>query len=212
MFGLAYLLAFGAYFLISIGMVRWAIGYARRQGRSARRWGWGAAFVMYSLVFWDWLPTVAVHQYYCAKESGFWVYKTLDQWKAENLGAMEALASYNRSPGGFSPDWPSRHELHNDGHEKIITELINERFNVVVSWQDMSTVLPIVRAENTLVDVKKNEVAARYIGFGSGNSVKNTVGPPGPLKFWLHSSDCIGGMEQQIKFGKFYLQFKGAEK
>ena len=60
------LIVFGAallYLLISIAVVRWAIRYARRNGKSARRWGWGAALVMYSLVFWDWIPTVAMYQY-----------------------------------------------------------------------------------------------------------------------------------------------------
>ena len=98
MFGLAFLLVFGLYLLISIGVVRRAIRYARENGRSAKRWGWGAALVMYSLVFWDWLPTVATHQYYCVKESGFWVYKTLAQWKKENPGVMEGLAMNHLPP------------------------------------------------------------------------------------------------------------------
>jgi hypothetical protein len=93
MFGLAVLLAMGVYLLLSVGVVKWAIRYARDNGKSAKRWGWGAAFVMYSLVFWDWIPTIATHQYYCAKDSGFWVYKTLDQWKAENPGVMEGLVA-----------------------------------------------------------------------------------------------------------------------
>jgi hypothetical protein len=42
--------------------------------------------------------TVAVHQYYCAKDAGFWVYKTLGQWKAENPGVMETLVSNKARP------------------------------------------------------------------------------------------------------------------
>jgi hypothetical protein len=81
----------GVYLLISIAIVRCAIRCARNSGGSTKRWGWGAALVMYLIPFWDFLPTLAVHQYYCAVEPGFWVYKTLDQWKQENPGVMEQL-------------------------------------------------------------------------------------------------------------------------
>ena len=63
MFGLMVFGALGLYLLVSIGVVLWAIGHARKHGKSAKRWGWGAVFVMYNLVFWDWLPTVAMHKY-----------------------------------------------------------------------------------------------------------------------------------------------------
>ena len=81
MFGLAVLVVMGLYLLISIVAVRAAVIYARKQGRRAWVWGLVTAVVMYNLVFWDWIPTVATHQYYCATEAGFWTYKTVDQWK-----------------------------------------------------------------------------------------------------------------------------------
>lgn len=91
--GLVILGAMGLYLLISVGVVVWAAGYARKNGKSAKRWGFSAALVMYLLVFWDHIPTLIVHKYYCEKEAGFWVYKTLDQWKAENPGVAETLDS-----------------------------------------------------------------------------------------------------------------------
>lgn len=204
--------AMGLYLLISFAVVMSAIGYARKQGKRAKRWGWGAALVMYLIPFWDWIPTVAMHQYYCATEAGFWVYKTVEQWKTENPGVMEGLVSYNKNPGGFNVDWPSRHEQDIDGHLVRNINHINERFNVSVTQQDISDLLPIIRKENVLLDVKNNEVITRYVDFGTGNSVKNTIGPPGPLKFWMHNGSCISGKEKQTKFGNFYIQFKGAEK
>src|ERR1035437_1593300 len=95
------------YLLISIAVVRWAIRYAWKNGKSAKRWGWGVALVMYLIPFWDWLPTVATHQFYCAKDAGFSIYKTPEQWKAENPGVIETLVENNRSPEGISPDWPT---------------------------------------------------------------------------------------------------------
>lgn len=89
MYGLLVFGALGLYLLISIGVVLWAIRHAHKSGKSGKLWGWGAAFVMYNLMFWDWIPTVVAHKYLCATQSGFWVYKTLDQWKEENPGGEE---------------------------------------------------------------------------------------------------------------------------
>ena len=206
---LTLLVLIGITFLIAVSMV---VRYAGKHGRSKWRWGIGAFLIVYLPIFWDWIPTVAVHQYYCAKDSGFWVYKTLDQWKAENPGVMERLVSYNKNPGGFNVDWPSQHELRDGGHQKININHINEHFDVIVNWQDVFEVLPVVRTENLLIDRKKNQVLARYVDFSTGNSVIKSVGPLGSLKFWLHSGSCIGGRDEQAKFGNFYLQFEGSEK
>ena len=77
------------YMLISIGVVMSATTYAHTHGKSVKRWGWSAVLVMYLIPFWDWLPTIATHRYSCTTQSGFWIYKTLDQWKKENPGVME---------------------------------------------------------------------------------------------------------------------------
>ena len=77
------------YLMISIWAVRSAIRYARGTGRNTWVWGGLTALIMYLIPFWDWLPTVAMHRYYCEKEAGFWVYKSLEQWKEENPGVME---------------------------------------------------------------------------------------------------------------------------
>ncbi|MDD4964459.1 MAG: hypothetical protein PHI11_11140 [Gallionella sp.] len=210
--GLVIFMVMGAYLLISFGVVAWAISYAKKSGKGAIRWGMSAALVMFLIPCWDWIPTVVVHKYYCEKEAGFWVYKTLEEWKAENPGEIEGLVSYNRNPSGFNVSWPFQYELTNDGHTKKIISHINERFDVPSTQQDISDLFPIIREENLLWDKNKNQVIARYVDFGTGNSVKNTVGPPGPLKFWLNNSSCMGGKEKQIDFGIFYIQFKGTEK
>jgi hypothetical protein len=198
------------YLLISSVIVLSAIRYARRNGLSAKRWGWGAALVMWLIPFWDWLPTVAVHQYYCTTEAGFWVYKTLDQWKAENPGVIEKLMSYDKNTKGGSINWPSQYESYSNGHRT--TYHINERFNRIIERQDMSRILRIVRKEETLIDTRKNEVMARYVGFGSGYSEIGHYDPSDARKFWLRSSHCRSGKEHEAKSWKFSLQFKGAKK
>lgn len=196
------------YLLISIVVVRWAIRYARDNGRSAKRWGWGAALVMYLIPFWDWLPTVATHQFYCAKESGFWVYKTPEQWKAENPGVMETLVENNRSPEGISPDWPTE-----DRPDMSIAH-INQRFgmaykNHLSSQEESELFLHVWRWKNELLDKKTGEVLARRVNFSAGNGY---VGGEPPIKFWLQWEHCVNSKEQSNKFGEFLKQFKGAKK
>ena len=204
MFGLAYIVFFAIYLGISILVVRGTVKFARRHEKNVFLWGTVAAFIMYNLVFWDWIPTVATHQYYCASESGFWVYKPFDQWKAENPGVMQGLVANERAP--------YRTERFDDGHVETHTYFLNDRFNWIVTQQDISRFLPIIRTEQQVKDVKNGEVLARYVNFSAGSSVKNTVGPPGPLKFWLSSSNCNGGSGNRSLFWQFTEKFNGKEK
>ncbi len=197
MFGLAYLLAFALYLLISIGVVRWAIRYARNNGKSAKRWGWGAAFVMYSIVFWDFIPTLAVHQYYCAKDSGFWVYKTLDQWKAENPGVMEGLVANKGAPSTRQGDM----ENYTD------TYLLNSRINMIVQQQNVFSWLAVGRRERTMIDTQSNEVLARHVDFGSYNREW------GGLRFWTSIRSCSEGVaHSQLDSYELRKQFAELEK
>jgi len=199
MFGLAVLVVFGVYLFISFLVVRWAINYARKNGKSAKRWGWGAAFVMYSIVLWDWLPTVAVHQLYCAKDSGFWVYKTLDQWKAENPGVMETLTTQRVPP----------HKFEGSENDLLSTTFWNSRIKSVHKYRG-SIALHQWRREDELIDSKTNEALARYVDFSTSQE-RRQAGWSG-WKFWLDSEDCIGGRDKAINFVKYVNQFKGAEK
>jgi hypothetical protein len=202
--GLVVFGAIGLYLLISVAVVIGAISYANKHGKSAIRWGCGAALVMYLLVFWDHIPTLIAHKYYCEKEAGFWVYKTVDQWKAENPGVMETLVNNKGAP--------SNYEVFDDGHGDKNTYLLNDRFNWIVIQQDMSGLLSIIRTEQEVKDTKKNEILARYVDFGSGNSVRNTVGPPGPLKFWLSNRHCNGGDYNQGLMYSFEGSVRGRTK
>lgn len=178
--GLVLFAAIGLYILISIGVVAWAISYAKKYGKNAKRWGGGAAVVMYLLLFWDWIPTMAVHQYFCANDSGFWVYKKLDQWKAENQASMEELTSNKNAPSKRQGDMQNYTDTYS----------LNQRLNWVVKKTG-----PLLfnrwRWEKEVIDIKTNEVLARYVDFSTGSGLRG--GPPRMLRFWLQSDHCGGG-------------------
>lgn len=197
--GLVVIVAMGVYLLISVGVVTWAISHAKQNGLSVKKWGWGAALVMYLITFWDWIPTVVVHQYYCATESGFWVYKTLDQWKAENPGVMERLVA-NKG---------LHHSSQGDSDSYIDTFPINQRFNLIAKHQG-PFFLHRWRREDEFVDTKTNETLARYVDF-STSQYRRQAGWSG-WKFWLDSKQCFSGLDKAIESGNFMNQFRGAEK
>ena len=197
--GLVVLGAIGLYLLISVAVVVGAIGYARKHGKKVWRWGGGAALVMYLLVFWDWIPTMAVHQYYCAKDSGFWVYKTLDQWKTENPGVLETLTT-QRIP---------LNKFERGENYSISTTFWNARINSTLKSHG-KIFLNLWRREDEITDAKTGEVLARYVDFSTSQEQRQ-AGWSG-WKFWLDSEDCIGGRDKAIQFVKFIEQFKGANK
>src|SRR5574340_1284981 len=93
MFIIAYV---GTALIITIIVMGISAYLARRKGKNPAKWALLSAFSLFVFVFWDYYPTKWTHQYYCEKEAGFWVYKTLNQWKAENPGVMETLV-YNKA-------------------------------------------------------------------------------------------------------------------
>lgn len=177
MFGLIVLIAVGLYFLISVMVVRAAINYARKHGKSPKCWGWSAALGMYLLVFWDWIPTMATHQYYCATEAGFWVYKTPEQWKKENPGVMETLVS---NKGQIS-------NRVGDKNNYVDINYINQRF-LYISKRNGRLLFNRWRKETEIVDSRTKEVLAKEIDFYTSHE-KPRAGWNG-WKFWLYREHC----------------------
>ncbi len=161
MLGLVVLIIFAAYLLAS-GIVVWlAARWAKKRNRKPWVWGGLAVFLMYNLVFWDLIPTLAMHKYYCATQAGFWVYKTPEQWAKENPGVLETLRPYPRS------------KIYGD--EKVTFEFkggtvtqYNERFGY---WSKSNTNLHgllLDQHESGIFDTKTKAFLARYINFRSG--------------------------------------------
>lgn len=194
--GFVIMVVMGVYLALSVFAVTWAISHAKKNGLSVKKWGWGAALVMYMIPFWDWLPTVAVHQYYCANDSGFWVYKTLDQWKAENPGVMEGLIYNKAMPYVQTPSG--------------IETTLNQRFIHVHSYEG-----PLLfnrwRITTEIRDSKNGDVIAREIGFSTSQE-RRQAGWSG-WKFWLDNERCsIENHRDQGSFDKIIAQFEGAKK
>lgn len=152
--GVVILGAIALYLIISLVVVVLAAKAAKKQGRSPWRWGGAAALVMYLLVFWDQIPTVVAHKYYCGKDAGFWVYKTLDQWKAENPGVAETLSE--------------RQKAQTTGKDGQFRYWTTQRF--FTDEKQIRFMHGILREEEHFFDASTGQPLARSINFVRGQS------------------------------------------
>lgn len=156
MLGLAVLLAIGIYLAISALVVWFAVRWARKHNRKPWVWGGLAAFAMYNLVFWDLIPTLIMHKYYCATGAGFWVYKTPEQWMKENPGVRDTLRESLK---------PKSQELTNGWYRYWK----NQRFYQEVR-QSKNYAHAIGYAEQQFFDAKTGGLLARSIDYWRGQS------------------------------------------
>jgi hypothetical protein len=223
MLGLVVLFVIGVYLAVSALVVLLAARWAKKRGRRGWVWGGLAALAMYNLVFWDLIPTLTMHKYYCATEAGFWVYKTPEQWvrehhselegitQANQLWATEYLATWKREHPGSSTKWVeeglrsnrqsrSSYKI-NDGYVVVM----DERFQTETTSKRPFSLLSTTMGNETVSDRITGEILAKqvyvtsgYGSFGVGNDWRS-------MKFWLSLPPCHRNAEQ---FANFLISVK----
>jgi hypothetical protein len=202
MLGLAVLVVGAIYLVVLIVVTRFAYSVAKKQGNSrAKCWlaAAGGFLIVYLPVFWDHIPTVVTHQYYCATEAGFWEYKTVNQWKKENPGVAETLVANKNAPSQRDGDM----ENYTD------TYFLNQRINWVVKRHG-KFLFNRWRHEQEVVDTQGNHVLARYVDFSTSQESPQ-AGWSG-WKMWLATEHCSGVGLNGAKLGAYRREFRGVEK
>jgi hypothetical protein len=184
--GLAFLFVGVVYLFISVWLVKLAMRQAKKRGIAKWKWGVPAGFVMYLLVFWDHIPTLAAHQYYCKTEAGFTVYKTLDEWKQENPGVAETLTYEENAKG--------------EGDRSKYIRHLNQRFDSVTTRT--LVFLSVKQRKYQVVDNSNGDVFAEYVDYGSGGGFQN-ANTLTDYKLWLANSACDKGMKDRTRFNKY---------
>ncbi len=169
----------GLYFVLLIVATRLGWRFAEKKGWKKRWLGAALGFlIVYLPVLGDWIPTVLAHKYYCATEAGFWEYKTLDQWKAENPGVMEGLRSIDKPT-----------ERVNYGNfQRGSLQVLDERFAIGTHKRSPIPFLPTEVFEDSLLDRKTGKILAKNVNVGSGVGY---MALGGGYKFWLNQEPCI---------------------
>jgi hypothetical protein len=141
---------------------------------------------MYHLVFWDFIPTLIVYKYYCSTKAGFWVYKTPEQWKAENPGVAETLTWQEKSISFEEPAgaWG---------------ELLNERL-IEKNLKKEIAILPIAIFERSIVDLKTDVIVVKRISVGTGYYDGREL-----LRFWANFGSFSPGSRE---FGNYVNEYK----
>ncbi len=185
MIGLIAIIVLGVLLILACWAFIWTYKAKRRKGKSdAVAFGWAmAAVVALSLpITWDAIPTWIAFEYYAHKEAGLTVFKTLEQWKAENPGVAETLVPY----GDYEKS--KRSATINLGNNKFLKPL-NDRFAYTDQHFD-KLFLSVYAHRYAVIDVKKDEVLVNYVEVGSGNAGGLASGGPGWWAFWLiHAPD-----------------------
>jgi hypothetical protein len=181
MIGLMFLVFFAVYFLVSFLVIKATMGWAKKRGRI--RWGWGllTAFLMYNLVFWDLIPTLALYNYKNNVEAGFWIYKTPEQWVIENQEAVKQLTYKDVSE-----------MVHfEDGYIIHLNERIDSVNTESYPW------LTIRKFETRIIDRKNGAVLVLETRFTSGDC-RNSLS----IKFWLNNcapENHIGNLQDKYE-------------
>lgn len=188
MFALMVLFAFGVYLLCSLFII-WLARYCAKQlGHRPWIWGWVSALLMYNVVFWDLIPSYVLYHNYQANESGLWVYKTVDQWRAENPGVEQTLT--RKEYGGRFPV---------PGTDSVRYP-INQRFEW---WATRTRRWPgITRIKYEVLDVKEQSVMVRAIYFQSGDCTN-----PQYYRFWVQRCGAATqhGIRNYFELDKTYF-------
>lgn len=204
MLGLAILFIFAVYLAISIFATRYVMAWARESGRRSWLWGCITGFAMYSLVFWDLVPTLVMHKYYCSTEAGFWPYVTFEQWVLENPGITQTFSTR------IEPT---------DAEKKAIPLPENTRrhwYNVRL-YKDSHTsdqAVSVTRVEDQFIDVKTKAVIARSVNFVRGlpSNTLEAGGSPGEIRRslilgWGNRQCEVAGQLVQDTFSSYIYNF-----
>ena len=196
MIGLGYIILFVAYFFVARTVVRFTTKWASNNNKSVRLWRITAIIGMLSIVFWDLIPIYGIHTYQCASNSGFSVYKTLDEWKQENPGVVETLVPVSQ-----------RSTIGNTTRAQL-----NQRFAWDITRSQVWYTL--YKKDEQIIDIKTGDVLAEYIDFYT-NLINPVVIPTTQLhnfKMWMKINSCETDnsrpLEKSFRLYKYLMQYQ----
>ena len=196
MIGLLVLTVLGLYIYAVYIVVRKYTRKAREAGRPGWHYGLPAFLVMYLPIFWDHIPTIVVLQYQCMNNAGLTVYKTPEQWKAENPDVYEHLTPQD--------------DIKTYKGDGFTFYKLNERFN----WETHRRSLPlglVYEYVDRVVDSETNEVLIERRDYSTG--VGNFLVGGADLrdyKIWLAIPKCSDkkNSKKWLKSNKSFYEWK----
>lgn len=173
--------AFSVVVVIAVG--RWAA----KRGKVRWKWMTGAAAVMWLIVFWDWIPTVLLHRHLCNTWAGVTIYKTPEQWLAENKDKPREPLKDAKSL--------------TQGNNSFVVALPGERLAIesVGYWYSPLT---IRAATTTTIDRVNGTKLVEERSVGAGNPGPDSIGQWRRYFIWLNLEECKPGAEEYLRTDK----------
>ena len=191
MLGLLVIVFLVIYLLLSIWAVKLAVKWAKATRRRSWLWGSVTAFLMYNLMFWDFIPSLLAYKYYCSTRAGSWIYKMPEEWMAENPKMRSGVETREQV-------------THDRTLEKIergivITSSLNTRSPVklVMRTTRLFSILEVREHQELLIDSYTNSALAKNISFSAGH----WGGAPNELsdyRFWANYPLCQEGANGNV--------------
>lgn len=176
MIALAYLFAAAIYLWLTAKVCSWAWkkGSATGGPRRARLYAAGVVAVAYHLIFWDFIPVVALHSYYCHHDGGVTIHVSANQWLVANAGELTGLATPPNE--GFSRRGESIKGW--EGWEAVYP-------NRAIAALDKSEIafpkiLGIIRKRYIILDVRSNSILFEQIEYRAGRALIHETLRPQP--------------------------------
>lgn len=185
MIGLAYLALGAIYVVAMVCLVGWAWRQGRKLNRSVAIACAALAFLsLYLPVFWDFIPTIIAHRYYCAKDAGIVVKMAPEQWLQQHASEIAELRIDPLKPpaefGRFSTS---------DGWDSWYTNKAAVRQQRIVN---LNLAMPFSRIEQRVVDARSGAILASHTDYHAGISFAS-----GGLKLWNYMPTCDGRRSQR---------------
>lgn len=181
-----------AYLAFSIWLARYLNRGARLAGRKFKHPGRVAFALMWGVVFWDWPFQTWEYQMLCRREAGLTVFKTPEQWDAENGGVLKS--------GSFAPD--NRYAILGEDH---VRKWMNERF--YYEYKINKKKWGIEEWVYEVYDGDKNEVLLKFVNF----KVYVERSFPQVFRFWNEREGCGMVVDELLLFQKKWKVFSGSK-
>ncbi|MCW8943468.1 MAG: hypothetical protein OQL27_01770 [Sedimenticola sp.] len=212
-----------AYFMLSL----YLIAKVKRHIGSA--WALGVGLFMYLIIFWDWIPMEITYEQQCNDNAGFFVTKSIEEWKKENPGVWGTLDSEYipekyllRTEKGRKmvkrlyyklPDGLEVVAYYDSAGKYMFTKFVDDtlRSKVWLNWRFYKTNnesklhFHILRTEKQVLDRLTGDTLAKHIDFRTDILPIGLANSLRDIKFWMQRDSCPNVKENSthVKFNGF---------
>lgn len=201
MIGLMYLIAAVFYFWLMFIAIRfgWRMGGTKNGSRKrAAAYAFIGFLIVYLPLFWDHIPTLLLHRYYCAKDAGLTVYLSPEQWLKEHSAELDQVRISSVQERvktiQISDGWRRR--------------MVNRKvaYDAKIEKAGIGS-LYVNRSEVRLTDLTNDQPIVKRVGYSYSERFES-----GEYRLWMSTGLCKNVEENRIIFSQIWEALRLEEK